>query len=248
MKRSYMRRFFAAFIPLFLLFSGSLKACSCSGSPVDLPIREIGLGMAEAAYRSVDAEIIFEGILLERTHDSTRHVRDYRMLFEVTDVYKGNCVDTIAVYTSNTGGACGFWAKEGTYSIVFAAKDTDGTLFSHRADCWQGANEGYHPDRFQWFRSFLISLTYRIDGDYKFHQKISHWGYKNDPRDNVPAVEYSIQNGNLNGPWLLYNRRGEIVESGRYKNGKRTGTWLYRMEKDNETGYGKISSLVHINF
>lgn len=237
------------FVLLICSLSFEVAACSCSSTLVDLPVREMDLGMAEAAYSSVDAVIIFEGILLERTHDSTRNVRDYRMLFEVTDVYKGNCVDTITVYTNRTGGGCGFWAKEGTYSIVFAAKDTDGTLFSYRADCWQGANEGSHPARFQWFRSFLISLTYRIDGDYSFYQKKSYWGGKNnDPGSNVPAVEYSIQDGKLNGPWLLYNRRGEIVESGRYKNGNRRGTWLYRIEKDHESGYGKTSSLEHIDF
>ena len=245
-----MKYLFAFITAGLLLFGEQVSACSCSPTLVDLPVREIGLGMAEAAYRSVEAEIIFEGILLERKLDSARQrPQNYRMLFEVTDVYKGNCVDTIAVYTSNTGGACGFWAKEGTYSIVFAATDTDGTLFTQRADCWQGANEGQHPDRFRWFRSFLISMTYRINGDYSFHQKKSHWGPKKfDPREIVPAVEYSIQNGKLNGPWLLYNRRGEIVESGRYKNGKRTGTWLYRIEKENEIGYGKTSSLVHVNF
>ena len=244
-----MKYLFAILTAGLLLFGEQVSACSCSSTLVDLPVREIGLGMAEAAYRSVDAEIIFEGILLERTYDSTRHIRDYRMLFEVTDVYKGDCVDTIAVYTNHTGGGCGFWAKEGTYSIVFAEKDDDGTLFTYRADCGQGANEGQHPDRFRWFRSFLISMTYRINGDYSFHQKKSHWGPKKfDPREIVPAVEYSIQNGKLNGPWLLYNRRGEIVESGRYKNGKRIGTWLYRKEEDDGSGYGKINSLVHVNF
>jgi antitoxin component YwqK of YwqJK toxin-antitoxin module len=56
-------------------------------------------------------------------------------------------------------------------------------------------------------------------------------------------VEYSIQGGKLNGPWLLYNRKGEIVESGLYKNGNRRGTWLYRTEEENEAGYGKITRL-----
>lgn len=244
-----MRHLSVLLLAGFSLFTADLIACSCSATMVDLPVREIGLGMAESAYRSVETEIIFEGILLERTFDSTRHIRDYRMLFEVTDVYKGDCVDTIAVYTNRTGGGCGFWAKEGSYSIVFAERDKDGTLFTYRADCGQGANDGYHPARFKWFRSFLISLTYKIDGDYKFYQKRDHWGPKNnDPRNYIPAVEYSIKNGGLNGPWLLYNRRGEIVESGLYRNGVREGTWFYRMEEDDEIGYGKTSRLLHVNF
>lgn len=210
-----------------------MAACSCSSPLVDLPIREIGLGVAEANYRSEKVELIFEGILLERTYDSTRTIRDYRMLFEVTDVYKGDCVDTIAVYTNHTGGGCGFWAKEGSYSIVFAAKDVDGTLFTYRSDCWPGANEGEQRERFQWFRAFLISITYKIDGHYRFSQKRVFWGPKNnDPRNNVPGVEYSIHNGKLEGAWFLYNWAGEIVESGMYKAGRRHGTWLVRQKED----------------
>jgi len=77
---------------------------------VDLPIKETGLGLAEATYRDVNPEIIFEGILIERKQDMTKRIRDYRMLFEVTDVYNGECVDTIEVWTNHTGGGCGLQA------------------------------------------------------------------------------------------------------------------------------------------
>lgn len=219
------------------MLSESVKACSCSSSMVDLPVKEMGLGIPDANYRAVKPDMIFEGILIARTHDSLRKIRDYRMLFEVTDVYKGDCVDTIAVYTNHTGGGCGFWAKEGSYSIIFAEKDDDGTLFTYRSDCYKGANREFRPRRFQWLRTFLISLTYKIDGHYSLKQKRNYWGpLNNDPLNEVQSIEYSILNGKLHGPWILYTRDGKVVESGLYRAGRRRGSWFYRkkIEKGQE--------------
>jgi len=219
------------------MLSESVKACSCSQSMVGLPVKEMGLGIPDANYRAVDADMIFEGILIERTHDSLRRIRDYRMLFEVTDVYKGDCVDTIAVYTNQTEGGCGFKAKEGSYSIVFAEKDDDGTWFTYRPDCWQGASQAFLPRRFQWLRTFLISLAYKIDGQYSLKQKRHYWAPRNNnPLNEVQSVEYSILNGKLHGPWILYTRDGKVVESGLYRAGRRRGTWFYRkkIEKGQE--------------
>jgi antitoxin component YwqK of YwqJK toxin-antitoxin module len=38
---------------------------------------------------------------------------------------------------------------------------------------------------------------------------------------------YTYRNGKLNGPSKLYNKSGEVIESGNYKNGRRKGLWKY---------------------
>jgi hypothetical protein len=223
---------------ILLLISFSIpeavQACSCSELPVDLPIKEMGIGIPEANYRATKSDIIFEGILIDWSRDSTtRRRRNVRMLFEVTDVYKGNCIDSIVVWTNpDVGGNCGFWAKEGNYAIVFVAKDDNLDWYTLRSDCWQGANQGLEPTRFNKFRSFLISIVYQIDGAYTFYQQRHYWPLRDDPRKLVPNIEYTIKNGLLDGPWLLYNRRGKVVESGTYRSGRRRGTWIYRRKID----------------
>jgi len=234
---------------LFLLkIPEAIQACDCSELSVDLPVKEMELGISKANYRATRSDIIFEGILIDWARDSmTKRRRNVRMLFEVTDVYKGDCVDSIVVWTNpDVGGNCGFWAQKGNYAIVFAAKDDNLDWYTLRSDCWRGVNKELEPTRFDKFRSFLISIVYQIDGEYTFYQKRHYWPLNDDPSKLVPNVEYTIKNGHLDGPWLLYNRRGKAVEAGMYRSGRRIGTWIYRrkIDTDNYPGYREELAIV----
>lgn len=221
---------------LLILFSivNSIHSCDCNGGYVDLPIKEMGLGLENSVIKKIDAEIIFEGILISIKHDSTKRIKDYALLFEVTDVYKGECIDTITVWTNHTGGGCGFRAKIGTYSIVVAAKDDmDQTLYTFRADCWGGASYYLKPRRFSILRDFLIAITYRIDGTYSFDQLKFYWSDNESDQSFTKCLEFSIVDQKLSGAWNVFDKSNNIIEKGKYKNGERIETWKYKSVSSN---------------
>ncbi len=243
-----MRYLFALLTLGLLLFSKSIGACSCTPHEVDLPIKEIGLGLNQADYRTNNCKLIFEGKLIRRTKGSGRRALGDWLVFAVTDVYKGRCVDTVRVFTPRLSASCGFLANVGSSSIIFTEVDKTGCYYTARGDCWRGVNNGYEPFRYQKFRDFLISIVYKVDGSYCFKQKQVFWPLKRNQYGEVANIEYTIRNGRLHGPWVLTNRRGQVVEAGNYRNGKRTGSWLYRVVEKNEFGYRENDYLKRIEF
>lgn len=243
MKNKFCRIRFLIFI-LSLLTSNLVYSCSCSGGYVDMPIKEMGLGVEESVIKKIDAKIIFEGILLSVQKDSTRSIRDYALHYEVTDVYKGECVDTITVWTNNTSGGCGFRARLGTYSIVIAAfNKEDNSLYTYRADCWGGASKYLEPKRFDILRGFLIVIAYAINGEYSFSQRRRYWPIMENLDNYTDCIKFTIDSNKLSKNWIVYDRNENIIEEGNYLRGKRIGTW-YIKSKNNS----KDSALKEIGF
>lgn len=211
----------------FLLFGVYLYGCSCSEPTVDLPIKEMNLSLDSTKLREIDNSIIFEGILVLELFDSLSRYNQRGQVYEVTDVYNQECVDSITVWTALNSGSCGFESTLGEYSIIVASEKEDGTYYNARADCWRGVSENIEPSRFQDYRNFLISIKYKIDGFYSFSQRRRYWDRNNSESVKVPQVIYSIINGQLNGDWWLYDKRGFLIEKGRYVNNRMTGVWKY---------------------
>jgi len=205
-----------------------VSACSCTEKPVSIPIKSFGLGIEDSWTGRLNDQLVFEGILVDVKQDTSKREKDYELVFEMVDNFKGECIEIISVWTNHTGGGCGFRAKVGSYSIVHAAYDSTSQIYyAYRADCWAGVSEFNEPDRFKQYRQFLISYKYEIDGHYKFSQRLNYWPINVPTSRYTDCVEYTIRNGLLDGEWKVINRAGELVERGFYKKGIKVGEWIY---------------------
>ena len=204
----------------------TVNACSCSSPLVDLPIAEMGLAFNPTGLGGREGALVFEGILVAAFVDSTDRHHRLANVFEVTDVYRGECLDSVTVYTGQTSAACGFQAKLNTYSIIITFPGEDGKYSNFRADCRRGVSQFNEPDRFADYRRFLISIVYGLDGQYTFSQRLRYWPLNSSDTPTIPQLTYSIVAGKLNGWWWLYNRTGILRERGRFSNGKRSGRWV----------------------
>lgn len=204
-------------------------ACSCSDYPIDLPVAEMGWMVSGSNFSG----LIFRGTLVDyyevkEKYYSYTDVEDikYELLFEVTKSYKGYAKDTVKVRTNRRSDACGFYAPKGTECLIFANKKDNGYYYTYRSDCCKSISRAVDEKRFNKYLRFLESILQKTDGEYVFMQTRSYWqgGYINQA-DTLEALRYTIKNGTFEGLWKLTDRRGRVLEEGKYVNGKKVGKW-----------------------
>lgn len=227
--KKYLFLFFA------LTFSLNTYCCSCRETRIDFPLKAINYSLDSSNITSHEIDIIFEGILIDSKLIPDKDQQDLILNFEVTDVFKGECRDTITIYTNRDMSGCGFEGAIGKYVILSAELNDNGDFIAFRSDCWYGVSSHMEPKRYNDLRDFLISLKYGIDGNYIFNQKNHYWPILDSSTPVVPLMVYSILNNKINGKWLVYDKAGNMIESGTYENGTRIGKWTYlnRFSKNN---------------
>lgn len=213
-------------VALFLSAFNTLYCCSCKSTTTELPIREIGLSITSEETNK-DSLIIFEGILIDTMLIDVPGEHSFVLIYEVTDVYLGECLDTIEIYTNSSSSSCGFITDIGYYAIIKGMKNRKGQWKTYRQDCWKGVSSHNEKNRFEETRAFLISIKYKIDGEYHFRQLQDYWQNDMKTKNYVPQLTYKITNRKLNGLWQIHDRSGMLIETGEFRDGVRFGEWKF---------------------
>ncbi len=219
---------FKIYIIIFI-FVFSLEnsySCSCNDSTVDLPIAEMGL--SDGTLKATPSEIIFDGVLLRAEKDTSAAKTRLNLFFYIKKYYKGKGKDTLLIRTNYGSDACGFMAPPGTDCLIFSAKNKAGQFTTWRSDCCKSISKALENKRYLKYINFLEVIEHKTDGDYFYEQSKTYWkrGMTN-ADENVPALRFKIINGQMEGDWEVYNRKGDIVEKGQYERGEKVKTWFY---------------------
>ncbi|NJB84303.1 hypothetical protein GGR26_000048 [Lewinella marina] len=221
-----MKAKIALCITIFILnCQGLLYGCDCSTSVFDLP--------AINEYNSSSNKILFKGILVGAK--DTIINGDYLVAYKYDSItnYSMEHNGSLLIFTPASSASCGFEDQIGSKSIVSAYRDDD-RYFTYREDCTKTVSEHSDPKKFQQWNKYLTSVSTGVDGYYEFKQPTKYYdGGTIDTSYKAPLLEYTIQDGTLNGSYSLYSRTGILIETGKYIEGKKYGTWVYREVQDN---------------
>jgi len=222
---------------LFVLFFIKSYSCDCDYS-IDLPVFEMGLSLDNLSGRT--DYIVFHGIVLDMKRAEERRYqygpkveKEYKVeiTFEITKAFQGVFFsDTVLIRTNHGSDACAFGVEIGDECLIFGRRDSHGFYRTLRGDCTHSVAKNHDPKRYERYMRFVEVVTYKPDGDYVFMQTASYYnrsGMSLDEGDTIKALEFSINDGEFNGPWTLYYRTGTIAETGKYKNGMRVGIWTF---------------------
>lgn len=211
-------------------------ACSCGVTLIDLPIKEMGWTQTETSGISSVSDVIFAGILLdvkkvEETRQSSHFYESketkFELIFKLIKSYKGDKNDTMKIRTNPGTDACGFCAPVNTECLIFASKETGGYYYTYSSECCKSISKAFEEKRYNRYIKFMESLLNMVDGEYIFYQSAYYYkgGYP-DTTETMEVIRYNIKNGKLDGDWQLTDRKGRILEKGKYKNGRKEGIWI----------------------
>jgi len=205
-----------------------LFACSCSRGMIDLPLAEMGLLQTKTSRIQNFGDLIFVGTLLSISATVETEDGGFRDLtFKIKKIYKGSCTDTIKIRTSRDGdGACGFFAPPATDCLIFTNKGRHDLYYTYRSDCCKSISKIHDEKRYLKYLQFLDAVTQGIDGNYNFFEPHSyrHLKIKNLP-DTLETMRFGIKDGQLDGLWIVRGNEGNVLEEGKYVEGKKHGKW-----------------------
>ena len=217
----------------FLIQEGS--TCSCSDYLLDLPLKEMGWTQSKSEGISNLSDMIFTGRLLE-IHPIEEERLDYlhkksvdyklELVFRLIKSYKGNKQDTIKIRTTRGSDACGFGAKVNTDCLIFANQNGNGFYYTYRSDCCKSISKKQDEKRYNKYIEFLESILNMKDGTYNFKQTKTYWN-RGEPnqKDTLDLISYTIKNRKFEGEWKITDRKGRIIEKGKYEDGRKIGIW-----------------------
>lgn len=229
---------------LFFLNSSILLCCSCHGPKFYLPKVELFTIGSELDLKVDNSELVFEGILIKKEKDSLFQNRDFILTYEVTDVFVGNCIDTIVVKTAVSMASCGYQDLVGSYSIISTSKNNNGDYFIYRSDCSLNVSQKYQPDRYQSFRNLLIVTKYRLDGLYSFR---ANQFRSNGCLNPELSLRFGIANNLIDGEFSIQDSNGRYLMRGDFYRGLKHGNWktvIATTNNKNEYGYRFMDSIL----
>lgn len=223
-------------IILLILFSiQETPACDCDNYLLDLPIKEMGWMQSKSEKTASLSDIIFTGVLinyqtikeekLDNLNKKSVKLR-YEMVFKLIKSYKGDSNSTIRIRTNRWSSNCGFEAKLNTECLIFANQQGNGFYYTYRSDCCKSISKEQDTRRYHKYITFLESILNMKDGKYDFKQTKSYWkkGYPNQS-NTLDLISYNIKNKKFEGEWKITDRKGRVLEKGKYKNGEKIGVW-----------------------
>lgn len=205
-----------------------LYACSCSGYTIDVPLigemERIELENSDSDINKNWRDIFFNGKLIKSDMIQIEGDDQIRHTYYVLNSYNSKISDTIQIYTNPTTDMCGFNEVVGGRSFITGLYK-DGRYYTYRTDCVKSVSEYYHKERYGQWKKILDAISEGRNGSHKILQPSRFRYSKYDTIEMVPAVEFGIQEGRLHGDYTLYDRRGNIVEKGKYNLGEKMGVW-----------------------
>jgi len=215
---------------LLLIFCAQHRAysCSCNCFKTDVPVEEIdGLTIKKKDAPNTSV-VIFEGTLIK----STIKGDNFELSFEVQRYYKGKEIATqIEILTSR--GDCGFRAKKDSKCLVFAY-EYNNSLQTYSSECSRSVVKDQEEAKYAQYKRFLEVIVDQPNGTYQFKR------LKDDPYSCKPfrgkltqelQLQFTIQDHQLDGEWLLYDFNAVIQEKGMYQRGLRSGEWSLGTKK-----------------
>ena len=217
---------------LFLVVSSfiylPLFSCSCGAGYFYYPLPDFLVQENIDKFASDDESIIFHGTVVESSVELVDGDKMMRYKYKIKRIYTGEVSEEVIIYTPNSSDRCGYYDEIGKESIITAIR-VKGRYETWREDCIRNVSKGREPAKFDRWLRFLNAVHGSVDGRYSFDQVPALIGYnlKMPSAPIIPAISFSIRNGQLHGAVKLYRSDGSLYAAGNYRRGQKQGWWDY---------------------